>query len=222
MKQLQIHLLVKSDATFGRGEGLAGLVDQEIEHDTRTGLPLMRGRTLKGLLVEECANILYSLRQHPRLEEFREAAHFLFGSPGSTLEDHGQMLVGAAEMPAELRTVIAIQIQKNELSPIDVLNSLTAIRRQTSIDDKTGAPEIGSLRAMRVLLRETQLASSLDFEQEPKEIHLALLAACAAGLRRAGTGRNRGRGRLCVWLESEKLQADHLANFRQLVMGEKV
>lgn len=220
MKQLQLHLLVKSDATFGRGEGLAGLVDQEIEHDTRTGLPLMRGRTLKGLLVEECANILYSSQQHPRLEEFRGAAQFLFGSPGSTLEDHGQMLVGAAEMPTELRTVIAIQIQKNELSSTDVLNSLTTIRRQTSIDDNTGAPDTGSLRAMRVLLQETRLTSQLDFEQKPEAIHLALLSACVAGLRRAGTGRNRGRGRLCAWLESEEIQSNHLANFRQLVMGE--
>jgi hypothetical protein len=29
--QLRIQLL--SDATFGRGDGVAGLIDQEVEHD---------------------------------------------------------------------------------------------------------------------------------------------------------------------------------------------
>jgi len=219
MKQLNLHLQLQSDATFGRGEGLAGLVDQEIEHDTSTGLPFLRGRTLKGLLVEECANILFALQDHDRLEEMREAAHFLFGVPGSTLADYAQMQVGAAVMPASLRAVVAGDVQAGRLNPADVLNSLTTIRRQTAVDDATGAPETGSLRAMRVLLRKTPLVAQLDFDHEPKETHLALLAACVAGLRRAGTGRNRGRGRVQVWLESEEAQAAHLNSFCQWLGG---
>ena len=61
--EMFIRLTLKSDATFGLGEGVAGLVDEEIEHDFETGLPFLRGRTLKGLLVEECSNILYSLER---------------------------------------------------------------------------------------------------------------------------------------------------------------
>jgi CRISPR/Cas system CMR subunit Cmr4 (Cas7 group RAMP superfamily) len=52
---LKIKLL--SDTTFGRGDGVAGLVDQEVEHD-RYGFPYLRGRTLKGLLSEECDNLI--------------------------------------------------------------------------------------------------------------------------------------------------------------------
>jgi CRISPR/Cas system CMR subunit Cmr4 (Cas7 group RAMP superfamily) len=52
------HLKIKllSDTTFGRGDGVAGLIDQEVEHDAN-GFPYLRGRTLKGLLSEECDNI---------------------------------------------------------------------------------------------------------------------------------------------------------------------
>lgn len=49
MYSIKIKLL--SDTTFGRGDGVAGLVDQEVEHD-QYGFPFLRGRTLKGLLSE--------------------------------------------------------------------------------------------------------------------------------------------------------------------------
>jgi len=58
-------------------------VDEEIEHDTFTGLPYLRGRTLKGLLVEECANILYVLRGNPAYNLLQQAARDLFGNPAA-------------------------------------------------------------------------------------------------------------------------------------------
>lgn len=33
--KLTLHLKLLSDTTFGRGDGVSGLVDQEIEHDTK-------------------------------------------------------------------------------------------------------------------------------------------------------------------------------------------
>ena len=56
--QLKIKLL--SDSTFGRGDGVAGLIDQEVEHDS-SGFPYLRGRTVKGLLREECDNLIVTL-----------------------------------------------------------------------------------------------------------------------------------------------------------------
>lgn len=53
--KMKIQLL--SDTTFGRGDGVAGLIDQEVEHDA-DGFPYLRGRTLKGLLSEECDNLI--------------------------------------------------------------------------------------------------------------------------------------------------------------------
>jgi len=192
---LQLRFTLLSDATFGRGDGVAGLVDEEIEHDTLTGLPYLRGRTLKGLLVEECANILYALQRNPAYDALCQAARDLFGNPGSTLDDDGLLHIGHAQLPQTLRDAIATDVEAGRLSANDILESLTAIRRQTAIDD-SGAPERESLRAMRVLLRDLPLQADLTSEVPISDHHRALLVACALGLRRAGIGRNRGRGRL--------------------------
>lgn len=218
--ELNLQLTLKSDTTFGRGEGLAGLIDVEVEHD-RYGLPFLRGRVLKGLLVEECANTLWALKlqNNARLGEFERAALFLFGQPGSTLNDDAHMRVGAALLPDELRRAVASDVDAKRLTTADALDSLTALRRQTAVDEETHAPEEGSLRTLRVILRETVFTARLRFEQkpdlaerepdlaeqEPDAAARALLVACVKSLRRAGLGRNRGRGRLTATLTDAAL-----------------
>ncbi len=135
---LYIHLKLKSDATFGRGDGVAGLVDEEVEHDAETGLPFVRGRTLKGLLAEECANILFALsrQKSPVYANFEQAAKLLFGQPGSSLSDDAMMHVGPARLPKELRDAIEADVKRGDLKPADILESLTAIRRQTAVNEK--------------------------------------------------------------------------------------
>lgn len=207
MKTLHLQLTLKSDATFGRGDGVAGLVDIEVEHD-RYGLPFLRGRTLKGLLVEECANVFHALKLQGKVAnnvDWHLTAKSLFGRPGSGLEDDGEMLVGDARLPADFSAAVAYAVEQEEerngdneestWTPLAILESLTAIRRQTAITVK-GAPRKGSLRSMRVVLREMVFESQLTFSVDPNERQKALLASCVASLRRVGTGRNRGRGRV--------------------------
>jgi hypothetical protein len=196
-----------SDATFGRGEGLAGLVDQEVDHD-EYGLPYLRGRTLKGLLNEECANILYALeRQRLDMEHWALSAQRLFGSPGSTKSDDAQLRVGDARLAEDLRLAVrlALEAADSTLRPADILDSLTTIRRQTAIDEETGVPDEHTLRAMRVVLRQTRFAAPLTFlDGSALPNDLPLLAACILALRRAGIGRNRGRGRLQATLHIDQ------------------
>ena len=222
--KLQIHITLKSDATFGRGDGVVGLVDEEVEHDAATGLPFLRGRTLKGLLAEECANILYALRQQnsPAYDQFEGAARFLFGQPGSTSEDEAKMHVGPALLPKAMRDAVEADIRRGALRPTEVLESLTAIRRQTAVDEETGAPEEGSLRSMRVVLRNTPFVAELHFDEDLDQTAKALLAACVLSLRRAGTGRNRGRGRLTARLydrQGNDITGEWFEHFRRLVKG---
>jgi hypothetical protein len=220
----QIHLKLKSDATFGRGDGVAGLVDQELEYDAKTGLPFLRGRTLKGLLAEECSNILFALnkQQSSAMATFEPAGQFLFGQAGSTMEDDAHMCVGAAMLPKELRQAIEADVSGDPpaLRPAEILESLTAIRRQTALGESTGAPEQGSLRSMRVVLRHTPFVAELSFEQGIHDDARALLAACVLSLRRGGTGRNRGRGRLMARLHDEQgrdITDECFRRFRKLV-----
>lgn len=195
-----------SAATFGRGDGVAGLVDREIEHDG-DGLPYVRGRTVKGLLAEECANILFSLEKQGRADEWRLVAKSLFGSSGSTLDSRGLMRLGDARPPESLRQAVRVALADSEqsLTPTDVLESLTAIRRQTAMNEH-GGPDRGSLRAMRVLLPGTVLEARLEFHRPPGPREMELLAACILAWRRGGTARNRGRGRLRAWLCDESGQ----------------
>lgn len=187
---LRFQLL--SDATFGRGEGLAGVVDQEVDQDA-LGLPYLRGRNLKGLLNEECANLLFALDYAPR---WQAAAQRLWGGPGSQVDDAAHLHVGDAQLPADLRLAVEREVQAKRLQPMDVLEAVTTIRRQTAVDEVSGAPDDGTLRAMRVVLRDTVFEAPLTFTAPSERDDRLLLAACVLALRRAGTGRNRGRGRL--------------------------
>ncbi len=213
--QLRLELL--SDTTFGRGDGVAGLVDQEVEHDPQTGLPFVRGRTLKGLLVEACAETLYSLEltRNGRLPDFQQAAQKLFGSGGSEIEAAAQMRVGKAVLDNEVRTAFKDYVTARSITAADALEAFTSVRRQTAMDERTDAPARGSLRASRVVLLGTVFFAPLEFDSTPDPLMLALLAACAAGVRRAGTGRNRGRGHIKVDLIG--VDKDYLKEFASLV-----
>ena len=214
MDKYTLVLTLESDTTLGRGDGVAGLVDAEVEHD-RYGMPFLHGRALKGLLEEECANILFALVE--RAQPWHQAAQDLFGRPGSVAGDGALMHVGDARLPPGLRSAVVADVDGGKYSAAAVLESLTAIRRQTAMDE-TGVPDRGSLRSMRVILRETTLEAELTFAEPPTEEALALLAACVMALRHVGTGRNRGRGvvmaRLC---DAERNDVTHSAQFEEEV-----
>lgn len=199
---LWLKFTLLSDATFGRGDGVAGLVDADVQHD-EYGLPYLGGKTLKGLLAAECAEILYALRetQNPHLADWEKAAQFLFGSPGSRADKMGCMIVGNAQLPEDLRAWIQADFrflsesEKGKKQRVN-LDSLTALRRQTAIDEQSGAAKDNTLRTMRVIVHGVTFVAQLDFAEPVSERACWLLAACIQAFHRAGTGRNRGRGRL--------------------------
>jgi CRISPR/Cas system CSM-associated protein Csm3 (group 7 of RAMP superfamily) len=197
MSDMILRLTLRSAATFGRGDGVAGLIDREIEHD-QYGFPYLRGKTLKGLLAESAENVVYALEQQGH--NWRTVKDQLFGRAGRGLEERGTLHVGDACLPLDLRRLLQSELanRSKELTPDDILYSLTGIRRQTAMNPD-GGPERGTLRSMRVLLRGVTLESKLSFEVEPTGQEKLLLAATVLDFRHAGTGRNRGRG----WLRAE-------------------
>lgn len=214
----QLTFTLKSDATFGRGDGVAGLVDAEVQHD-EYGLPYFGGRALKGLLVEACADLLFVLKNSARWEQ---AARNLFGYPGSDTDTQGWLRVGNASLPDELHAVIRNGIERKELTREQVLDSLTTIRRQTAVNVKTGAPQKETLRSMRVIVREIPFVARLDFSQLPGNDELALLSACIKAVRRIGTGRNRGRGEVAAHLldtQNAEVTDLHFERFAQEVLS---
>lgn len=184
MSLYYLKIELKSDATFGRGDGIAGLVDVEVEQDS-LGLPYLRGRTLKGLWREECENLI---AVHPAGNALKPLCNRLFGIGGSTTDATGLLQVGDACLPDAVR----VAIQQAQLKPHEVLTSLTGVRRQTSIETN-GIADPHSLRAMRVILRTTTFISPITCPALSQAQESILLAGCYA-LRHLGTSRNRGRG----------------------------
>lgn len=204
-EKIVLTVTLESDATFARGDGAGSEVDTEVEHDAATGLPYVRGRALKGLLTEECANILFALQAHPSADRWAEAAERLFGRPGSRIGEDGALHVGAARLPDDLGDAVREQIAAGVLDPLDVLGSLTEIRRQTAVGSD-GLPERGSLRSARVVLRGVTFVAALRVPGGDADA-MALLAACVKAVRRGGLGRNRGRGRLRLRLHQGDVDA---------------
>jgi len=202
--RLQLRFRLLSDATFGRGEGVPGEVDAEVQHDN-LGMPYFGARALKGVLAQECADLLYALGQKSEKDRWWQAAAMLFGRPGSSNDDAGALIVGDAQLPPKLRQAIAYAVIKTRgISRSQVLASLTTVRKQTANSMETGAPMDQTLRAMRVVLRGTEFIAPLRFRTAVSEDALALLAACVASLRRLGMGRNRGRGEVEAWLTDDQ------------------
>ena len=218
--RLKIKLL--SDTTFGRGDGVAGLIDQEVEHDP-FGFPYLRGRTLKGLLSEESDNLIAVLSHHK--QDWERVACNLFGTLGSTIGTMGAVHIGDSCLPEDLRQAVAFQIKDETLTKTEVLDSLTTIRRQTSIDPQLGTPDEGSLRSFRVVLRDRCFTADLIFEKMPSDEMLSLIAVGSLALRRLGSGRNRGRGHVQCTLHDDANGDDithHYANYFGQAIKEKV
>lgn len=190
---LQIRLL--SDACFSSGAGHVVQVDTEIEYDDFTGLPIIRGKTIRGLLVEECAFICGALQAGSVADWALSAAARLFGNPGN--HEPAMLAISTAQLPGVVQTaVIAARTRPDhKLSSQQILRSLTSIRRQTKMTP-AGVPEEHSLRATRTALHSLVFFSRLDGVDELKSDDKALLAACILATRRGGLNRNRGWGRL--------------------------
>jgi CRISPR/Cas system CSM-associated protein Csm3 (group 7 of RAMP superfamily) len=216
MIQYQLRIRLLSEATFGRGDGVAGIIDREVEQDA-DGMPYLRGRTLKGLLCEEADNLIATISDQAVQDQWLAIADRLFGQPGSTLDTQSLMHVGDACLPEAFRQAITAAVKLEQITQAEVLNSLTTVRRQTAIDEDLGIAAEGSLRAFRVILREQKFSANLLFHQEPIPGMLTLLQVSTLALRRTGSGRNRGLGHVqCRLLQNNQdITESHVNLFGQ-------
>lgn len=192
---LVIELL--SDTTFARGEGTAGVVDVEVDHDD-LGLPVVREKRLHGLLRDVW------LSMQARFPELAEAACLVLGEEAD-LDERSILRIGDGNLPEEVRTWVRYAVgrdrKEHPLRPEQVLTTLTDVRRQTAVSRATGAPEETTLRSSRVVLRGVRFTASLYWLAEPRHNEVRCLALCALALRHGGWQRNRGRGFLRVTLD---------------------
>lgn len=236
---LQIQLL--SGTTFGRGSGQVAAVDLEVQHD-ELGCPYWSGRAIKGVLVNECADILGALGGVNAPDPWRRAAAALFGSPGSAPDDQSSLSIGEAHLPNDLHTFLQWQLdqriaarQQVKASPSEkrsaaakqqvqfrkeLLNCLTTMRSQTALESDGTAKE-HSLRTQRVLLPELTFVADLTITLDLKDYEKGLLAACVMAMRASGSGRNRGKGAIqaSLFAGNKDVTADWFKLFKNEVQA---
>ncbi len=196
-KKLTICLL--SDTTFGRGEGMAGMVDVEVEHD-KCGLPFIGGKVLHGLLRDTWLSMWTSFKG------LESAAKLVLGQEAILDPTEEAILeIKDAVLPDDVQDWVryAVHRKTNPLRPEQILSSLTDIRRQTAQSRETGAPEKTTLRASRVVVRGISFQAPLIWRRPPMPDEKKVLALCALGTRHGGLGRNRGRGFLQLTLDGD-------------------
>jgi len=200
---IQIELL--SDASFSRGEGTAGIVDVEVEHD-ELGLPFIGGKTLRGLLHDSW------LSMQNWFQELSPSADRIFGTDAD-FDEHSILRIGDAIVDSETRKWVEVaEYRKNHpLCPKMVLEALTDIRQQTSEERTTGAPAETTLRSIRVIIHGLKLQSPLYWLAEPTEEDFRCLSLALLATRHAGLGRNRGRGHISLTLNGESRKTIELA-----------
>jgi CRISPR/Cas system CSM-associated protein Csm3 (group 7 of RAMP superfamily) len=195
MEEIKLTVVLKSPACFSIGEGTVGEVDIEIQHD-EYGLPFLNGKTVKGLLHEEAAELVFALKKAGSTENWEQISNSIFGEPGSTADTQGAVNIGDLHLPADFREKIISEIGRKQTSAYEVLRLLTSIRTQTAVDEN-GAPKPETLRTLRIIPSETAFEASIFYDKlEPKE--RIFLYSCLMALRRAGSNKSRGLGKLYI------------------------
>lgn len=203
MLTLRIELL--SPLCVGAGTGRAGYVDREVTFD-EAGLPLIPGRSLKGLLRDAYRQLAQVLP--PTASAIDE----LFGKPGEELA--GRLRIGNARLEHYQRLRSWLDGTYAQLGGTihreDVIACYTEIRRQTAIDRETGSPRKETLRATRVLRRGLRFEAMVSGNL--READRAALALAAAALKQMGTARTRGLGEVtcALYEEGKDLTAEYL------------
>lgn len=201
---MELHIELLSDATFGTGKGVPGVVDVEVEHD-EYGLPFIKGRTLRGLLRDSW------LMMETRFPELWGAAKSVLGDSGST-EEECRLRIGDALLPESTRRAVIEAVHKRGLAPERVLEACTEVRCQTAEDRSTGAPQEHTLRRVRVIVRGMRFIAPLEWlGGEPSEEELRVLALCALATRHAGLARNRGCGHIRITINGDLNQTRRYA-----------
>lgn len=196
VQYIQVELL--SDTCFSRGEGTAGVVDVEVEHD-ELGLPLLGGKTLRGLLRDSWLSMRHCF------PELKQAGERVFGVEAD-LEEKSILRIGDAVVDDVTHRWVESAERRDwhPITPEAVLKALTDIRWQTSEDRSTGASAETALRSLRVVLRGLKLYAPLLWLQElVGEDDLRCLAMSLLATRHAGLGRSRGRGHILLTFEGD-------------------
>lgn len=193
MAQYKLVIEILSDTLFASAGGGAAVDSVTAHHNN--GLPYIPSKTIKGLLKESLIEVLEIMGEDWDKEAKKAPVNQLFGKEG--VGNEGSLKFSNGEILG--KQGFDKEIKENELSQSEVLAYFTYIRHQTAINQEGIAKE-GSLRTSQVLKPELKFEVFIsDIDDANKE----LLEKACLNLRRAGTNRNRGFGKVKCTLKTD-------------------
>ena len=199
-----------SDTLPGSGFEASVHIDSDVAVD-ESGIPLIPGKRIKGLLHESALEYLECMPVSAQ-DRVQELIDSLFGLPGKGAPKTIHVTDALWERQENLVQWLNF-IQENDhqhalvglCQPGLVTDHFTYIRHQTALEN--GVAKDHALRSMRVLKRGQKFTGSVvsrngDFTREAKD----LLSAAAANLRFLGMNRNRGFGQIAFKFHESKAE----------------
>lgn len=193
MNRYKIIIRLLTETIFGSGHSIPGSVDLEIVHD-EYGFPYMKAKTFKGNLREEMEEAIQVLDNN-----YSKILDDLLGKKNKGEESWGNLKFSHCRIRENMRKPLEYVVDKGEISPLEIKESLTDIRKFTSINEDGSTIE-GSLRQMRVIKKDLEFEVDIHCERNLKEEELGLLAISLKSLRHLGTMRTRGKGEVECYL----------------------
>lgn len=192
-----IKLELLSDASPGSGEGLASIIDSDINYDIY-GVPFIPSKRLKGVFRDSALDL-------EKLGLLKNTIKDLFGEMGSI--DSSSFRISNGYL-LELESIKSFFNKYNDSKDFksifnqqSILDYYSYLRSQTSINYETGVAEHNSLRTMRVLKKGLEFIFSLEFDEKYKD---DIEKICKI-TRNFGSSRTRGLGHIKVTLNIENI-----------------
>ena len=211
-KRIKIEL--KSDLCSSSGNNFGSLIDTDICYD-KYGLAYIPSKRLKGILKE--AFIEYSdwIRNSENSKSLDDICSRLFGIEGAN--NSCDLIIDNAYL--EDIDLIEHDIENIEdnyskyLNKQRILNTISYVRYQTAIDEKTGVAKENSLRTIRVLKSGLVFYSNISVKGEDE---LDLIGNILPLVTHIGMNRTRGFGEVeCTILDSQTNNSKVTFNFEE-------
>lgn len=199
--KLRLKLTTLSDTLIGSARSFGTIIDSDIVFD-EMGLPYIPAKRMKGLFrnaFEDLINTKGFAEFSPaKLESVKE----IFGKEGgnevnsSTIFD--SLYLEESKLMADHLKYLYENFDK-VISKQQVMEHFTQLRSQTAIDPNTGIAKDHSLRTFRVLKKGFSFSGNLEVAED-SELSLELWSFAALYIKRIGSMRNRGFGKVKIEL----------------------
>ncbi|MCB5250571.1 MAG: RAMP superfamily CRISPR-associated protein [Candidatus Cloacimonadales bacterium] len=205
--KLKIMITTQSDTQIGSGRGFGSVIDSDIEYDSY-GLPYIPAKRIKGLFRDAALELLNFDGLNDLLEYTEKDIDEVFGIIGSTNSSNSLIFDN-----------LSIKDKKHIAPWLDYLFSnynyqfnsntmqsyFTSIRNQTAIDGDKGIAKDYSLRTFRVLKKGFTFEGDISINNNDKQDKIVkMLAFISLVIKRIGTQRNRGFGKIEIEIINEK------------------